>query len=120
METKPHSSGTSTGGGGGRTLYGRKEDKMKLKMKWGEETSNEGVEIFSHISWGKARLQKLVPVPNINTFISECVKICMPTSSFVLDNGQNTECSYVVAETKEYSGFSSPSSPLSFWRIIWV
>lgn len=30
---KPHSSGTSTGGGGGRTLYRRKEDKMKLEMK---------------------------------------------------------------------------------------
>lgn len=26
-------SGTSTGGVGGRILYGRKEDKMKLEMK---------------------------------------------------------------------------------------
>lgn len=35
------SSGTSPGGGGRRALYGRKEDKMILEMKWGEETSNE-------------------------------------------------------------------------------
>ena len=40
-EIKPHSAGTGTGGGAGRTSYGRKEDKMKLEMKWGGEASNE-------------------------------------------------------------------------------
>lgn len=58
-------SGTSTGGVGGRILYGRKEDKMKLEMKWSEETSNEkGWGYLAVLAeGGKKLLQKLVHVP---------------------------------------------------------